>query len=60
MNTMTSPSEQRSREILELANLLWRQAGCPAGRERDFWLKAEEEIVEKHKAAASAESAKAE
>ena len=37
-------------EIDDLALLLWEQAGCPAGREREFWLKAEDEIVNKRKA----------
>jgi hypothetical protein len=37
-------------EIDELALLLWEQAGCPAGRQREFWLKAEDEIVKRGRA----------
>jgi Protein of unknown function (DUF2934) len=37
-------------EIEDLALLLWEQAGCPAGRQSEFWQKAEDEIVNRGKA----------
>lgn len=40
--------EDNHDEIRELAFLLWEQAGCPAGKDREFWLKAEEQIVMPH------------
>lgn len=40
--------ESNHDEIRELAFLLWEQAGCPAGRDREFWIKAEEQIVMPH------------
>jgi hypothetical protein len=40
-------------EIDDLALLLWEQAGCPAGRQREFWLKAEDEIVNRDKSASA-------
>ena len=51
MNTSTEAPPSRNTEIDDLALLFWEQAGCPAGREREFWLKAEDEIVNKRNAA---------
>lgn len=46
MKTKTQSSQEINHdEIRELAFLLWEQAGCPAGRDREFWVKAEEQIV---------------
>jgi hypothetical protein len=40
---ITKPTERRVRRR---AKELWRQAGCPAGRDLEFWLKAEQEFRE--------------
>lgn len=46
MKTKVQSSQEINHdEIRELAFLLWEQAGCPAGRDREFWVKAEEQIV---------------
>jgi hypothetical protein len=45
MKTTTETPPSNDTEIDDLALLLWEQAGCPAGRQREFWLKAEDEIV---------------
>lgn len=46
MKTKVETSQESNHdEIRELAFLLWEQAGCPAGKDREFWIKAEEQIV---------------
>jgi hypothetical protein len=45
MKTTFQDREDSTSEIRELAFLLWEEAGCPAGRDQEFWLKAEEQIV---------------
>jgi hypothetical protein len=37
--------EQLRKRILERANALWEADGRPEGRDLDYWLQAEEEIV---------------
>ncbi len=32
------------RVVQKLAKILWREAGCPAGRDKQIWLKAEDQI----------------
>lgn len=39
----TPPVSQR--QIEERAYFLWREAGCPGGRDIHFWLRAEEELA---------------
>jgi hypothetical protein len=43
-------------EIQDLALLLWKQAGCPVGRNRVFWEQAEEQIDSKRKAGLKSKS----
>lgn len=38
-----------SPEIGLLAYHLWQAAGCPAGRDLDFWLQAEQQLLGPHK-----------
>ena len=36
-------------EIKARARELWEQNGCPAGRDLEFWLQAEAEIIERNR-----------
>ena len=36
-------------EITARARELWEQNGCPAGRDLEFWLQAEAEIIERNR-----------
>lgn len=52
--TRTTPSapcmgRDHSPEIGLLAYFLWEAAGCPAGRDLDFWLQAEQQLLGPHK-----------
>jgi len=33
-------------EVRVRAHELWEQRGCPAGRDKEFWLRAERDLVE--------------
>lgn len=59
MNTTSEAPPSGDTEIDDLALLLWEQAGCPAGREREFWQKAEDEIVNKLNASTEEHTEKA-
>jgi len=46
MKTKSTAAAALSHEEIEaLAQQLWRQAGCPAGRETHFWQEAEDQIL---------------
>jgi len=36
--------EPAERDIQHTAYLLWEQAGCPAGRDQEFWFSARERL----------------
>jgi hypothetical protein len=36
-------------EIKARARQIWEQNGCPAGRDLEFWLRAESEIIERER-----------
>lgn len=38
------PPDSRQEEITALAYQIWRQAGCPAGRDLEHWLLAEAQL----------------
>lgn len=45
LTSMNEPSpEDVHLETERRAYLLWQQAGCPEGRETEFWTQAEEEV----------------
>ena len=52
---MAEAQAERDQEIRELAHRLWEQAGCPDGRDRDFWLEAERIVQGKDPAEATRE-----
>jgi hypothetical protein len=37
--------EELRQRIQERARELWREDGCPEGRDMEYWLKAEEELA---------------
>ena len=45
--------ERWERRIRPMAKLKWEQAGCPEGRDKEFWLAAEDEAVQKDRAYAA-------
>jgi hypothetical protein len=45
MNTQATPLS--SDMVARAAYFLWLQAGCPNGRDLEFWLRAEQEITGK-------------
>jgi hypothetical protein len=36
----------REKQVRERAEKLWEEAGCPTGRDEEFWYRAEVEIAE--------------
>ncbi|WAJ27264.1 DUF2934 domain-containing protein [Antarcticirhabdus aurantiaca] len=50
---MTQPDHDEA--IRERAYLLWEKAGCPSGREHEFWAQASREIEGEAHAANSTE-----
>lgn len=39
-----SDMSEREKRVLERAYHLWEEAGCPEGRDQEFWRQAEREI----------------
>jgi Protein of unknown function (DUF2934) len=39
---MSETNNTAEARIRELAYALWQQAGCPEGRDHEFWIKAQE------------------
>ncbi len=48
-NTPQETPLTKESEIDDRGLELWEQAGCPAGKEGQFWLQAEEEIATRNK-----------
>ena len=42
-----SAERRADEEVKARAQELWEQSGCPAGRDLEFWLQAEAEIIER-------------
>ena len=42
-----SAAQRADEEVKARARELWEQNGCPAGRDLEFWLRAEAEIIER-------------
>ncbi len=38
---MSEEHQDKARRVRERAYALWQQAGCPAGRDQEFWYDAE-------------------
>jgi hypothetical protein len=45
-----------SERVAELAYQLWEEAGCPFGREEEYWLLAERQMKSRNAARAASES----
>ena len=44
-----SAAHRADEEVKARARELWEQNGCPAGRDLEFWLQAEAEIIERNR-----------
>ena len=44
-----SAERRADEEVKARARELWEQNGCPAGRDLEFWLQAEAEIIERNR-----------
>jgi hypothetical protein len=44
-----SAARRANEEIKARARELWEQNGCPAGRDLEFWLRAESEIIQRER-----------
>jgi hypothetical protein len=57
MESQSNPSQANHNEIAKCAYLLWEQDGCPAGRDQEYWFKAQALVNPAKKVVIQAQSA---